>query len=596
MLRYLSFLCLTGLCGFLAQPIEARADAPQLQLNPSVKGHSDSAEAAPAGLPYDKILEGPITDYVLKTMGSSGKLGEYAVQSMMLTQKGYREQETSGESCAHSKPYWLLYNIKTQQGIAVALAYSGNWSFEIKSQGSQTALHLDTLPAGLKAFDKVGDIPIPGALVSEFTGAWDYGAQPIARYIRAHLERDHGEDWPWVQYNTWYAASGNPTEKLLLGVIPKAAAVGCELITLDAGWHGLNARSDWGTTLGDWKINPDRCTHGLAMISDAFHKAGMKFGLWFEIECAGKGSDIVKAHPDWFLHNHYAYGRMIFDVNRPEVMDYLERTLDSYVNDCHLDYIKLDFNTPLSSNGEKDPSGNDLAYSHTRGLVAIWKHLRAAHPQLIVENCASGSHREDVLPAAFTDTHWVSDRIDNHSNLMMSYGYSYLFPPEMCSHWTVNPDAHDPAMDIEAQFNVNMMGHFGLSGSLWNWDGATLNILKDRIQFYKSIRSVIRQSDVYHLTGQAAVDHPRSIQAVFYVDPGSRQALLFAFQAGDPSRAATLKIPGLQPGASYRVIWPEGFGQPEIFTGQQLSDQGLTVTFPHPGSSAIILIQPSANR
>jgi len=84
----------------------------------------------------------------------------------------------------------------------------------------------------------------------------------------------------------------------------------------------------------------------------------------------------------------------------------------------------------------------------------------------------------------------------------------------------------------------------------------------------------------------------RTGSAVLYVDPGSRQALPFAFQAGDPSRSATLKLPGLQPGVSYRVIWPEGFRELRIFTGRQLSDQGLTVTFPHIGSSAIILIQP----
>jgi alpha-galactosidase len=175
---------------------------------------------------------------------------------------------------------------------------------------------------------------------------------------------------------------------------------------------------------------------------------------------------------------------------------------------------------------------------------------------------------------------------------MMSYGFSYLFPPEMCSHWTVQPNAHDPAMDVETQFTVNMMGHFGLSGPFWSWDAETIKILTGRVALYKQIRPTIRRSDVYHLTDQVDPNHPQSVEAMLYVDPASQRSLLFAFQAGAPSLTTTLKLPGLQPATSYRVTWPDGFGQPQVFTGRQLSEPGLPTTFPHPGSSGVIQIQP----
>jgi alpha-galactosidase len=591
MLKRLGWL--SGLYVLSAQVFGVLADSAQLELNPATTGHSASALAVPVALPYDKVLDGAITDYALMTFTSTWG-AEYRVQSVMLTGNGYRDEETTGRSSGHTKPYWFLFNTKTKQGLAVALAYSGNWRVEIKSQGQKVSFHLDTLPGGLKVFDKIGGLPIPGALISEFTGSWDYGSQPIVRFIRANLERDLGRDWPWVQYNNWYGSqNGHATEQTLRAVIAKAAAVGCELFTLDAGWYGKNMNSDWSSSLGDWKINPERFPHGLCVVADAIHHAGMKFGLWFEIECASADSDVAKNHPDWFIQDNYANqraGRLIFDLTQPEALAYLEQTLDRCIDDNHLDYIKLDFNTPLSFDGEKDPSGHDLAYDHLVGLVSLWKHLRAAHPQLVIENCSSGSLREDVMSAAYTDTHWVSDAVDNHTNLMMSYAYSYLFPPEMCSHWTVSPDAHDSSMDIESQFNVNMMGHFGLSGDLAQWDGETMKILAGRIALYKKIRPIIRHADVYHLTAQ--VDAGHSIQAVLDVDSTNSQAVLFAFQAGAPSLTTTLKLPGLQPNTSYRVVWPQGFGDAQVLTGRDLLDKGLIVTFPRRGSSGVIQIQP----
>jgi len=566
-----------------------------LKLNLSLTGTSSSILAVPVALPYDKPLEGPITDYALLTFGSVVN-AEYPVRSMMLPAEGYQIEETSGRSTSHNKPWWFLYNIKTHHGVGVALAYSGNWKFEIKPRGQQVSIHLDTLPAGLSAFEEIGGIPIPGALTSEFTGGWDYGAQPIVRYIRTKLLRDLGPDWPWVQYNTWYGTQDlGLTEEIILAAIPKAAAVGCELFTVDAGWYGINKRTSFHDTLGDWKVNPERLPRGLKVISDAVHQAGMKFGLWFEIECASKDSEVAKDHPGWFIHDasdHKRY-RMIFDLTQPEVLNYLKDKLDVCITDFSLDYIKMDLNTPLTFEGEKNSRGNDLAYDHVKGLLSIWRHLREKHPQLAIENCAGGSHRQDVTQAGFTDTHWVSDNVDNHANLMMNYSYSYLFPPEMCSHWTVKPDANDPFMDIETQFTVNMLGHFGISGAIWEWDETTTGILTERIALYKKIRPLIRRADVYHLTEQVKVGG--SIQAVLYVDSVNQQAIIFAFQAGAPSLATTLKLPGLQPDTTYRIIFPVHFGGSQVSTGQELLDKGMALTFPTPGSSAIIQIQSEGN-
>ena len=106
------------------------------------------------------------------------------------------------------------------------LAYMGNWTIEIVPQGDKVAVRLDTSPPGLKPFMTIQDLSIPGALVAEFTGHWDYGAQPIVRFIREKLLRDLGPQWPLVQYNNWYDVKEKFTELHVIEAARAAAAVG----------------------------------------------------------------------------------------------------------------------------------------------------------------------------------------------------------------------------------------------------------------------------------------------------------------------------------------------------------------------------------
>ena len=569
-------------------------------LIPDVPGASAAPLAAPVPLPYEKALPGPVTDYAIMTARSDwGK--EYLLECRRLPDAGFRFVQKQGRSCANLKPWLAVWNVKTGRGVMVLLAWSGNWSLEVQPRGGETVLRADTSPSGLKPFDSVNGLPLPGALVSEFTGHWDYGTQPIARFIRAKLLRDLGHGWPPVQYNTWYATEANFDEKQLLDSARVAAEVGCELFTVDAGWYGGGAKTDWSQSVGNWEVNRERLPNGLEAVAAEARRLGMKFGLWVEIECAAPTSPVGKAHPDWFLRqgDRFLSDRAGLNFGKPEALAWATSVIDRLVTAYRLDYLKMDFNTDLPVDGGHLAPEADPLYGHYRGLVGLWKHLRSAHPKLIVENCSSGSLRQDALTAALTDTHWVSDNVDNGANLAMNYGATALFPPEICSHWTCYPSArarNDPgpagALDLETQFTVNMMGHLGLSGRIYEWDAETRKVGAERIALYKKIRPLLRTADVFHLTPQVSAMSARSTQATLYVDPKSGQALLFAFQGGDPALQVVLRLRGLMADRMYRVEWLAAFGAEQSVSGKKLLEEGLTVRFPHRGASVIVPIDP----
>ena len=204
-------------------------------------------------LPFEKVLPGPVSDYeVLRTR--NWDRGEYAQEFILevfrLPADGLKMENKKGISTAFHKAWLIVRNVKTQRGWAVSLAYSGNWRMTITQQGTNSLLRVTTLPESLKPFKTINGLPIPGALITEFMGHWDNGAQLITRFIRSKLLRDLGGDWPWVQYNTWYDRAQELDEGRLIELARVAAELGCELFVIDAGWYGLHP--DWSESLGDW--------------------------------------------------------------------------------------------------------------------------------------------------------------------------------------------------------------------------------------------------------------------------------------------------------------------------------------------------------
>jgi alpha-galactosidase len=409
-----------------------------------------------------------------------------------------------------------------------------------------------------------------------------------------------------VQYNTWYDDSEKISSPKIFAAAKVAADLGAELFTIDAGWYGDGASIDWSKALGDWRVNRARLPGGLEEVAAEVRRLGMRFGLWFEIECADPSSPLAKAHPDWFLTDRQGKRigpRDVLDFGKPEVLEHVKGVIDEFMATYKLDYIKMDFNTDPRIENDDYTQAEDPLYRHYRGLADLWTYMRTKYPALIIENCASGSLRQELMSVAYTDTHWVSDNVDSRANLLMAFGANYLMPPSINSHWTTNPRRDDPMNDLDAQFAVNLLGHFGMSGKIVDWDAETLAAAKNRIAQYKRIRPVIRDADVFHLTTQSL----GAMQAALYHDPVSGRALLFAFQGGDPELQHTLRLRGLDPNRRYRVELPASFGRLDlpgssaanrplpanrIVPGKDLIEQGLSITFPRSGAAAIVEFEP----
>ncbi len=550
-------------------------------------------------LPFEQILPGPITDYEAMRAGSKQGL-EYLIEILDLTAEGLLLEGKKGRGNTDYKSWLILRNKKNGKGIAVSLAYSGNWRMTVKPDGEMVRLKLATLPEGLKPFKQVAGLSLPGAVAVEFQGDWDDGAQPIVRFIRSKLLRDLGKDWPLVQFNTWYDRKEQVDEAHLIASARAAKALGCELFVIDAGWMGRDNQG-FSQAIGDWNVNRQRLPNGLEPVIREVHRLGMKFGVWVEIECVNAQSEVAKAHPEWMLKDgdKLASRRMALDFGNPEALAWAKAEIDRVVTGFDLDYIKMDFNSNLMVDSEKYKDGEaDPLCQHYRGLLELWEYMRTKYPELIVENCSSGSQRADLMTAAVTDTHWISDQVKRADNLAMNFGMTYLFPPESCLHWTIHPQPsakHTEVVDEQSCFTVSMLGEMGVSGPIVSWDEKTRKIAEETIKAYKEIRPILKNAEVYHLTRQVNHAQPASLQVAEYLDKAADRGVIFAFNAGDPELGGTVKVRGLKPEREYRVTCLIGAMPEREARGSELAE-GLELKFTGLGESAVLLVEPADSK
>ena len=195
--------------------------------------------------------------------------------------------------------------------------------------------------------------------------------------------------------------------------------MGAERFVLDDGWFGR--RDDDTTSLGDWTVDRAQMARGLHPLIAHVHALGMTFGLWFEPEMVNPDSDLLRAHPDWLLgpaDQVTGRNQMVLNLALPEVQDNLFRQVSAILTEYPIDYVKWDHNRLLPV----------VDAAQTRGTYALLDRLRAAHPTVEIESCASGGGRIDAGILARTQRVWLSDSNDALERLRIQHDAALFLP------------------------------------------------------------------------------------------------------------------------------------------------------------------------
>lgn len=374
------------------------------------------------------------------------------------------------------------------------------------------------------------------------------GLNGIGRCFQ-RLIRDEIVDWPVadrvrpVHYNCWEAIYFDHSFADLSVIADKAAALGAERFVLDDGWFGK--RDDDTSSLGDWTIDPRKWPDGLGPLIDHVKALGMTFGLWFEPEMVNPNSDLYRAHPDWALGPaDQVLGRyqMVLNMALPEVQDYLFDAVSAILATHDIDYIKWDHNRLLPV----------VDAAQARGTYALFDRLRAAHPGVELESCASGGGRIDAGILARTHRVWLSDSNDAIERLRMQHDAALFLPAAITGSHVGPRECHTSGRILPMRFRawVAAQRHMGFEMDLRELDAAETADLQDVTFWWKANRDWLMAGDIQRLD---AADP--AVLAEIVVAPDGGRFVVMAGHMGTSGQILPrpLRLTGLEPGAMYRV-------------------------------------------
>ncbi|WP_214649970.1 alpha-galactosidase [Palleronia pontilimi] len=394
-----------------------------------------------------------------------------------------------------------------------------------------------------------------------------------------------------VHYNCWEAIYFQHDMATLKDIATAAADLGAERFVLDDGWFGR--RDDDTSSLGDWWIDERKYPDGLGPLIEHVRGLGMAFGLWVEPEMVNEDSDLYRIHPSWVLglpDQTRGRGQMVLDLSREDVRDHLFGALDAILRDHAVDYLKWDHNRLLPFSDA----------TQTEGIYDLLDRLRAAHPGVEIESCASGGGRIDAGILARTHRVWLSDSNDALERTRIQHAAALLLPAAVTgSH--VGPEvSHTSGRHLPMSFRawVAAQRHMGFEMDPRTIGPADAGVLRAVTRWYKANRAWMHGGDIVRL----APEDPAMTAELQRAADGSR-FVVFAAQTAVSSQTLPrpLLLAGLARDARYRVslrnpedIPPQSRGPvalkdgPIELSGAALMEMGLRLPWAWPATMWVI--------
>ncbi len=493
---------------------------------------------------------------------------EFRWQSQALTHAQWRQENRTGRTSHQAFPGAVVASASTgwHSGhcYGAHLAWSGNFS--------QT---IDTLDDGLRqwqlgvAFAPGELVLLPGArleaskVLASFSAAGRNGLmQNFHAAMRATVQWPGGQAAPRpVHLNTWEAVYFDHNLDDLKDFATQAAGVGVERFILDDGW--FQGRHDDRSSLGDWWPDANKYPEGLAPLAHHVTGLGMQFGLWVEPEMVNPDSDLYRAHPEWAFAapgkaRQTARHQLVLNTALPEVQAYLFEKLDALLRALPIKYLKWDMNRDLTQAVGAD--GRAGYWGFVQGLYALLARMRAAHPHVEIESCASGGGRMDAGVLAHTHRFWTSDNTDALSRVGIQRGALQFFPPEVLGAHIGPVPYHTTGrtQSLDFRAGVALPLHLGIELDVRAIDADERAQLAPWLTLYKSLRGQLHQGAMW--LGECG-DH---ILWQAHGDSGNLVVFVIRTAPTDARHSPPLCLPMLDPGCRYvvRRIDPQGIGVP----------------------------------
>ena len=485
-------------------------------------------------------------------------LGLYAATNHAWEKSKCRFESVSSWSTATYYPLIIIEDRKRKECLFFEVECGHSWFMEIYGVGGSGMQSLSVKMGGtderlgfIKKMKAGEEYETCTSVFGKVAGGFEEAVRELTKYKRKTSLVSSGA--PLVFNDYMNCNWTNESRETLIPLIDKAAELGAEVFCLDDGWQ---------QRLGVWYPADEKFgEEKLRGIFDYIKSKGMKVGVWFEFESVPLDLNETLSADDCFLFRNeslIAPARPLANMRSSKLLAYLNERVDA-LYDMGVRFIKNDHNNTeyIGTTLYGESAGEGLEKNSAAFLEFI-DGITRRHPDLYIENCASGAMRSDGGTLRHFNIQSTSDQEDYLLYTSILAGSLALMPPEKAGIWCYPyPLKFDDRMSLrlapeqvrqyedgeQTVFNVvnGFMGCMYLSGKIDQADKYNEYLLREGIELYKSLRGFISNAYPVFPRGMIRLSD-RSYNAVGFIGGDEKMLLLAVWNLSDSAQNITLDI------------------------------------------------------
>lgn len=350
---------------------------------------------------------------------------------------------------------------------------------------------------------------------------------------REKLLKDQKADRLPLFFNEYCTTWGEPSEENIDKILSVIKGRGYDYFVIDAGWYADSIKG-WQDNMGDWKVAPDLFPCGLKPVVKKINDAGMKAGIWFELEVVGKDADAVNDKEHLLTRDGKVIisgTRRFWDMRSEWVEKYLTDKVIDFLNENGFKYIKIDYNETIGI-------GCDGAESYGEGLrqcleatKTFYKKIRDKVPGIAIEVCSSGGHRLEPSFMELADYLSFSDAHEEKEIPVIAADLHHLILSSKSQIWSVLRKEDKPER-IAYSICAGMYGTLCISGDVFDLSKDQWELTQKGTDFYKKASPVIAKGFTvrfgpFQNSNRALKDYQASVR---YGENGEALVIVHAFE------------------------------------------------------------------
>ncbi len=488
-------------------------------------------------------------------------------------QRGRPSQETAF-------PFWnMTYR---DHGVITAIGWSGQWS----ATHQRRASGVTHFRAGMEKTHLVlhpGEkLRTPRVLIMPWQGELRAAHNRFRRLMLfEQVPKQNGRPLRLpIALQTFDRYISRPdwaTEAGQLRAVEAAHRAGFDTYWFDAGWFV----GGFPKGVGNWFCKPAEFPNGLKPIGDLCHRYGMQFIVWFEPCRVAPGTQVAREHPQFVLGGTNGG---LFNLGDPAARRWMTDLISTRIEEFGVDVYREDFNIDPLEFWRKNDTTNRQGITEIRfveGHYAFWDELRARHPGLWIDNCASGGRRIDLETCKRSVPLWRSDTSCSPGhpewNQQQTMALSEYLPLHTASAWELDRYTYRSSATGGILCEMDYLNP--------DFSFPKANGLLDEV---RSLRKYW-YGDFYPATpaGSAADQF-----AAFQLHrPDLQAGCVVAFRRpGCNLKGIVLELHGLAPKRVYTFESTDenGIRRAKKVTGAEVQAEGLELRIPSPGQSLVV--------